>query len=193
MKVPQICKHLPVLALVVLSNYSFAAKLDVPGIRNFHQVDDHLYRGAQPADESWKHLAKLGIKTIVDLRRPTEHSTEAEEKAVKAAGMRYVNIPMQGVVAPSDESIVRVLALMKSESSGPVFVHCKRGADRTGAVIAVYRMAHDGWANNKAIHEAKSLGMSWMQVGIKHYISTYRAPEVVAEAASEAKPVGVTP
>src|SRR5689334_6306794 len=159
MKIP--CKHLPVLTLAVFASYAFASNIDAPGVPNFHQVNEHLYRGAQPTDEGWKSLAKLGVKTIVDLRRPDEHSTDAEERAVKAAGMRYVNIPMQGVVSPAEESITKALALMNAEADGPVFVHCKRGADRTGTVIAVYRMAHDRWGNSQAMHEAKSLGMSW--------------------------------
>jgi tyrosine-protein phosphatase SIW14 len=185
MKVTKLCKHLPVVTLAVISSYAFAADLDLTGVHNFHKVNEHLYRGAQPTDEGWKTLAKLGVKTVVDLRLPDEHSTAAEEKAVDAAGMRYVNIPMQGVVTPSEASISKALAIMKSEAEGPVFVHCKRGADRTGTVIAVYRMAHDGWANHQAMHEAKSYGMRWTQIGLKHYVSTYRAPDVVATASTE--------
>jgi tyrosine-protein phosphatase SIW14 len=187
------CKHLPVLTLAVFSSYAFAANIDAPGVPNFHQVNERVYRGAQPNDQGWASLAKLGVKTIVDLRRPDEHSTDAEAKAVASAGMRYINIPMQGVVAPAEASIAKALALMNSEADGPVFVHCKRGADRTGAVIAVYRMAHDHWGNNQAVHEAKSLGMRWTQVGLKHYISTYRAPQAVAAVSADAKPAAVTP
>jgi protein tyrosine phosphatase (PTP) superfamily phosphohydrolase (DUF442 family) len=180
MKVPQIsCKYIPVISFAIVSA-AFGADVNVSGIPNFHQVNAHLYRGAQPSEEGFKGLAKIGVKTIVDLRMPDEHSTSAEEAIVKAAGMRYVNVPMQGVVTPSEASIRKVLALMTSESDGPVFVHCKRGADRTGTVIAVYRMAHDHWGNSQAAHEAKALGMRWTQVGLKHYISSYHAPEALA-------------
>jgi tyrosine-protein phosphatase SIW14 len=181
------------LTLAVVSGSAFAATVDAPGVPNFHQVNQHLYRGAQPSDEGFKSLAKLGVKTVIDLRRPTEHSTSAEEKAVKAAGMRYVNIPMEGVIAPEQSSISKALSLMLAETDGPVFVHCKRGADRTGTVIAVYRMSHDRWGNSQAIHEAKSLGMSWTQVGLKHYIYAYRPTEAVAVAAEAAAPATVTP
>ena len=54
-------------------------------------------------------------------------------------------------------------------------------------------MAHDRWANDKAMHEAKSYGLRWTQVGLKHYISSYRAPEVVAVAGGDAKAAVVTP
>src|SRR5437868_15365089 len=100
---------LVVLALVSLP--VFAQDLDVPGIPNFHQVNEHIYRGGQPGAEAWSGLAKLGVKVVVDLRREDEHSAAAEEQAVQAAGMKYVNIPMRGVVSPTDEQVSKVLAL----------------------------------------------------------------------------------
>ena len=141
-------------------------------IPNFHQVNDHIYRGGQPAPEAWQSLAKMGIKTVIDLRREDEHSTAAEAQAVSAAGMRYVNVPMKGVVAPTNEQVAKVLALLNSQE--PVFVHCKRGADRTGTVIACYRISHDRWQRQQALEEAKSLGMGLVQVGLKHYIMAFQ-------------------
>jgi tyrosine-protein phosphatase SIW14 len=165
----------PVLAWVLATLPAFSQDLEVPGIPNFHQVDEHIYRGGQPRADAWSGLAKLGVKVVVDLRRENEHSTAAEAQAVEAAGMQYVNVPMHGVVAPSDEEVSAVLALLDASGSSPVFVHCKRGADRTGAVIACYRMIHDHWSNRKAMQEAKSLGMSWTQIGIKRYIADFQA------------------
>jgi protein tyrosine phosphatase (PTP) superfamily phosphohydrolase (DUF442 family) len=143
----------------------------VPGIPNFHQVNEHVFRGGQPTSESWPNLAKLGVKTVIDLRREDEHSTAEEAQAVSAAGMIYINVPMQGVVAPRNEDISKILTLLNSQD--PVFVHCHRGADRTGTVIACYRIAHDRWDRKQALSEAKSLGMAWTQVGLKHYIQMF--------------------
>ena len=144
----------------------------MPPIPNFHQVNDHVYRGGQPAPDAWQHLAKLGVKTIIDLRREDEHSTAEEAKAVAALGMNYVNVPMKGVVAPTDDQITKILSLLDSKE--PVFVHCKKGMDRTGTVIACYRIAHDRWQREQALGEAKSLGMGAVQVGLKHYIKVYQ-------------------
>jgi protein tyrosine phosphatase (PTP) superfamily phosphohydrolase (DUF442 family) len=157
---------------IVLCLPAFSASPPVAGIPNFHQVNENVLRGGQPSPEAWPGLASLGVKTVIDLRRPDEHSTADESKAVQAAGMKYINIPMKGVVAPDEANVARILALLHSE--GKVFIHCKRGADRTGAVIAAYRMEHQCWESKKALSEAKSLGMSWTQFGLKSYVKSFK-------------------
>ena len=154
---------------------AFAA---MPAIPNFHQVNDHVYRGGQPEPEAWPVLSKMGVKTVIDLRREDEHSTTAEAQAVAAAGMKYINVPMKGVVAPTDEQMARILLALDSQE--PVFVHCKRGADRTGAVIACYRIRHDGWKREQAMKEAKAAGMGFGQFGLKHYVMSFQPTRVAA-------------
>jgi tyrosine-protein phosphatase SIW14 len=156
----------------------------VPGVPNFHQVNGSIYRGGQPTAQGWSSLERLGVKTVIDLCRDGHHSIKAEQQAVAAAGMRYVNVPMRGIAAPTDETIFKVLALLQSSGAGPVFVHCRRGVDRTGAVIACYRIAHDGWRNQKALEEAESYGMHWFEVGLKRYVLRFSPPpqRVSAEA-----------
>jgi tyrosine-protein phosphatase SIW14 len=167
-------KYLNALTIFVLalSHPAWSATVEAPGVPNFHQVNERMFRGGQPTHDAWPNLAKLGVKTVIDLCRPDEHSTAEEAQAVAAAGMSYVSVPMKGVVAPTDEQIAKVLNLLDSQD--PVFVHCKRGADRTGTVIACYRIAHDGWARKQALAEAKSLGMAWTQVGLKSYIKSFQ-------------------
>jgi uncharacterized protein (TIGR01244 family) len=167
-----------IFAVAVLSLPAFAAEPQVPGVANFHQVSDRVYRGAQPTEQGWKSLANLGVVTVIDLRREDEHSSKAEQQAVEAAGMHYVNVPMNGVVSPPPEKIAKVLALLNGP--GPVFVHCKRGADRTGTVVACYRIAHDHWDSKRALSEAKSYGMSIFQVGMKSYVRSYQPGTVEA-------------
>ena len=132
----------------------------------------------------------MGVKTVVDLRRTDEHSTAAEAKAVAAAGLNYINVPMKGVVAPTDVQITKVLALL--DSTEPVFVHCHRGVDRTGTVIACYRIAHDGWEPRRALNEAKTLGMGWVQVGLKRYIMAFQ-PARRAAVQKDPQPISPQP
>ena len=159
-----------------------------PNLPNFQKVDDHVYRGGQPSDAGFMDLSKLGVKTVIDLRQTGEHSQADEEKIVTGLGMRYVSIPMKGMSTPKDQQVEAVLALFNDTKNGPVFVHCKRGADRTGMVVAVYRISNDRWENQKALDEAESYGMNFFERAIKHYVKDYRARTVTATAAPSAAP-----
>jgi uncharacterized protein (TIGR01244 family) len=142
---------------------------------NFHFVDDRIYRGAQPAPQGWNILANLGVKLVIDLRRDGElgeHWIRAEQAAVEAAGMRYVSVPMSGWAAPDRQQILRVLASL--ESGQRVFVHCRAGKDRTGTVIACYRIVHNHWSNQRALSETTSLGMGPRKVAMQEYILSFR-------------------
>jgi len=164
---------------------AWARSKDLP---NFQKVDDHVYRGGQPSDSGFQNLAKLGIKTVVDLREIGEHSQAEEQKIVTGLGMKYVSIPMHGLSTPEDQKVAAVEALFNDTTAGPVFVHCKRGADRTGMVVAVYRISHDQWQNKKALSEAKSYGMSFFERAIQHYVMNYK-PAVTVASGDVAAPV----
>lgn len=167
-------RSLPVLVLSLALGPAWAADVEAPGVPNFHEVNEHVFRGGQPVDAGWNSLAHLGIKLVVDLRPPTEHPLQAEESAVEAAGMLYVNVPMKGLGAPPTDTVSKVLALMIADSSGPVFVHCRRGADRTGTVIACYRILHDHWENQKALQEARFYGMLEIERGMMRFIRNFK-------------------
>ena len=162
---------------------SAPSPVPVTGVENFHQVNEHIYRGAQPTTTGFQSLAKLGVKTIIDLRE-TDGRSAVEKKAVEATGMRYINIPLRGMSAPSAADVTKIMALFNDDSAGPVFVHCRRGADRTGTVVACYRIAHDGWDNAKALHEAKANGMRWVEMAMEHYVMNYHAPTPTATVAA---------
>jgi protein tyrosine phosphatase (PTP) superfamily phosphohydrolase (DUF442 family) len=117
-------------------------------IGNFGRVNDNYYRG-----EQYRELAALGVKTVIDLQQDFERD---EQHLVEAAGMRYERIGMTASRAPSPEDVERFLALVNDPASQPVFVHCKAGRHRTGAMTAVYRMTKDGWTADQAYAEMKA-------------------------------------
>jgi protein tyrosine phosphatase (PTP) superfamily phosphohydrolase (DUF442 family) len=167
------------LALSVLG----AAAADVTDISNFHQVSARLYRGAQPDDDEFAALARIGVTTVLDLRLTWEHSTENEQALVTAAGMRYVNVPMNAFANPGPEKLASVRAVL--DTGGVVYVHCREGKDRTGAMVALYRIEREGWTNDRAFAEAQDHGIHWYARGLKGLIQTYQPP---AALASSAKP-----
>jgi tyrosine-protein phosphatase SIW14 len=149
--------------------FAFAAAQPV-ALPNFHQVSERIYRGAQPTPEGFQTLAKMGIKTVVDLRRE-EPQVRGEQRIVEGLGMKFLSVPMS-MQAPTEEQVSRVMQELNS-NAGPVFVHCHGGRDRTGTVIACYRKAHDAWDSQKALQEADLAGMR-RDVGMRKYVRKFQ-------------------
>jgi len=178
------------VSLYLLSMPIYAAS--VPGVQNFDKVDERVYRGAQPTDEGFRNLAKLGVKVILDLRE-TDQRSAVEERVVTAAGMRYVNVPMTGLTPPTDVQITKILTLLEDSASGPTFVHCKRGADRTGAVIAAYQIDFLKWETARALADAKAHGMGYFQLPRQAYIRAFKTRGINSDAAGKPSVAGPTP
>ncbi len=121
-------------------------------IKNFGRVNDNYYRGSQPRERDMAQLKLIGIKTIIDLREDKERLAEAW---ANKAGLRYVNIPMRPARAATDEQTKYFLSLVNDPANAPVYVHCKGGRHRTGALTAAYRISHDGWSADQAFAEMK--------------------------------------
>lgn len=125
-------------------------------IANLSVVSPSLLRGAQPNSSGLDLLKKSGVRTVINLRN--EPILVAEEaKAVQNAGMNYVNIPMNLFDPPSNKQFQAFLAAV-DRGPGPVFVHCMKGEDRTGAMVAAYRVARQGWDVNRAYQEMNAMG-----------------------------------
>jgi protein tyrosine/serine phosphatase len=139
---------------------------------NFFQVNSNLYRGGQPNEDGVKALAKMGVKTIIDLRGEDDLAKK-EEKWTEDSGMKFINVSLSNWFGPKDSDIDKIVALINKPENQPVFVHCKRGADRTGTVVAVYRMTHDSWTAKEAKKEAKKFGFGWWQVWMSDFIGDY--------------------
>ncbi|MGE3840316.1 MAG: tyrosine-protein phosphatase [Vicinamibacterales bacterium] len=144
-------------------------------LARFRQVDAALYRGAQPTAEQFEALAKLGIRTVVNLRRDGD-----EQRLVESLGMQYVDLSASlhpfGFGGGLEARIVdRFFQIIDDPASGPVFVHCRRGADRTGTLVAMYRIARQGWTVADAYDEARALGMRWWHYSVKKELRKFSA------------------
>lgn len=188
------CSRVPALAVVLLVACGAspvpanppAVEPSAPAIVNFRKVDDRLYRGGQPSPGSMAALRALGVRTVVNLRYE-DAVVAAEEAEARTAGLRYVNIPMYGLLRPKQEQIERILALVDDPESAPVFVHCKAGHDRTGAVVACYRVARTKWTAEQAIREALDLGMMKIEFAKRAFVREfYEALQVGAGSAASA-------
>jgi protein tyrosine phosphatase (PTP) superfamily phosphohydrolase (DUF442 family) len=141
-------------------------------IDNFGRISETLFRGAQPDERGMASLQRLGVRTIVNLRMPDD-VWPPEPLLAREKGIAYINVPLSGVWAPTEAQVRQVLSLIET-SPGPVFVHCQHGADRTGTVIACYRIEHDGWPAERAQAEANRYGMSRLLSGMRNFVRTFR-------------------
>jgi len=159
------------LILLILTVASLAGGRGLPprqGIGNFGEINATLYRGAQPDETGILNLKQLGVKTIVNLRM-TDDAWTQEAALAQANGITYTNIPLKGMGRPKEDQIATALAIIQS-SSGAVFVHCRYGCDRTGTIVACYRIQHDGWSSDAALAEARHYGMSTFERGMRAYV-----------------------
>jgi len=141
-------------------------------IKNFGQMDDRFYRGAQPKEKDYKVLAELGIKTIIDLRDDPE---EYSKSAVEALGMHYVNIPMIAKKYPTPEATATFLKTVNDPATGKFYVHCAGGRHRTGAMGAVYRFQFYNWNFDQVYKEMKQYDFytSWGHGAFKDFVQDY--------------------
>lgn len=130
-------------------------KRTIDGIANFGQISPHLYRGAQPSEVGLESLRRLGVDLVVSFTLGDE-SIADEAARVHALGMAHLSLPWSVTGEPTGAEVATFLALFDEASSRTIFVHCKEGADRTGVMIALYRIAHDGWTASRAVDEMRA-------------------------------------
>ena len=144
-------------AVTSAAEHVFAQKVILPGVPNFGQVTPSLFRGAQPSDDGLGALAKMGVGIVVDLRGDSDN----ERQQVTKLGMEYVAIPSQ-CSHMTTEGIAKFLTILRDHPDKKVFVHCHYGVDRTGMMVAAYRISQ-GWTAEESRREMESFGFS-----IKH-------------------------
>jgi protein tyrosine phosphatase (PTP) superfamily phosphohydrolase (DUF442 family) len=151
----------------------------------FHRLSEQYVRGAQPARGGIGTLARLGVRTIVDLRSKYDHTEEIGE-AARLEGLGYYWLPTSVWDPPTDAEANRFVALVSDESIGPFFVFCADGLNRTGEMSALYRVAVDKWTVEQALKEADELGFNPYYYTLRNYVWTYARkfrPEAVPPGA----------
>lgn len=138
----------------------WAQPIRMEGVPNLHKVADNLYRSAQPTAEGMGNLKKMGVETIVSLR-----SFHTDRDEIGNTGLAYEHIYMK-TWHPEEEEIVRFLQIVTCTKRSPVLVHCQHGADRTGTMCAIYRMAVQGWTKEEALKEMAEGGFGFHEAWV---------------------------
>ena len=149
--------------------------LSIQGIENFHSVSKGVYRGARPTEEGLKSLKAAGIKTVINLqggdRRwaafepgEAEEAIQREEAIVRSRlQMQFFHMPLSStqeiqIGSQTDRRIKQIIKIMSDPKNQPVFVHCEQGVDRTGLVIALYRVWVEKFSPQRALQEMRAMG-----------------------------------
>ncbi len=164
--------------------YRWAEKIEKPGLPNLHKVSDVYYRGAQPDAGGFKELKALGIRTVINLR--VFHSDKKENGG---AGLGYEEISFK-TWHPEDEDVIKFLQIVTDKSKQPIFVHCHHGADRTGMMTAIYRVAIQDWPKEEAIKEMRRGGFGFHEFwqNIVDYLEDLNIAQIKKDAGLKVEP-----
>ena len=170
-------RHHALLALIAILSFATVssaqkttdADVQTVKIKNFGQMDERFYRGAQPREKDYQALAQLGIETIIDLR---EDPKDYAKTAVESAGMTYIHIPMIARKYPTPEATELFLKTVNDPATGKFFVHCAGGRHRTGAMGAVYRFHLYNWNFDQVYKEMKQYDFytTWGHGAFKDFV-----------------------
>ena len=134
---------------------TWAVLLEKPGLPNLYKVSPTLFRGAQPSHDGMLQLQQMGVKTIVSLR-----GFHDDEALAKGTSISHISIRFH-TWHPEEEEMVAFLKIVTDPARQPVFVHCKRGIDRTGTMAALYRIGVQGWTKEEAVREMTKGGFGY--------------------------------
>src|SRR5829696_3543866 len=161
---------------VLLVAFSSAMAQDPGEIRNFLRVNKDFCTGGQPKLEHLEKLKAEGVKSIINLRQPSEHRAAEEEAKAKELGLKYFNIPV-AYGNPNEEQVAEFLKITDDAENRPAFIHCT-AAIRVGAFWMIRRVLRDGWKLEDAEAEAQKIGLResphWVEFARK-YIETHRS------------------
>ena len=177
--------QLPVSSASSVSSSPLPEALSTKDIPRFQMLAAGLYRGGQPARIGFEYLKKNGFKTVINLREEND-----EERIVKELGMKYVHIPVsiQPWARIPDSAIDEYFKVLSDPANYPVFFHCRRGADRTGALAGFYRISAQGWEPQKAYNEARDIGLRWWYRAIRDQIYSFKREFAISAKTAEAQP-----
>lgn len=159
----------PLLAETPNQNMAAAQPVSGTSLKNFYQVSPDIYRSGQPKKAQMAELEKRGFKSVLNLRSLNNNNDEAV-----ATNLGLFNTKMSAG-SINDQQMLEALKIIH-DAPKPLLIHCWHGSDRTGAVIAMYRIVFQGWPKQAAIDEL-------MQPQFGHHKTIYsNIPRYIANA-----------
>lgn len=155
---------------------------------NFKKVSDSLYRGSLPSASDLKVIKSYGVKTVLDFNRK---SHPEEKKACEELGLEYIHLPWTAYwfnyirVGYYRKIAEKFIEIVGDKKKHPIFVHCYHGRDRTGMLVAIYRIVYEGWRIHDALEEMKEFNFKyWRHWDLVRFLKRY-AQKVLSEIESK--------
>lgn len=155
---------MPLLLIATLALTSFLTpqlqKDTIEGVRNYTKIDATIGCAGATDPKAMTELAKRGYKAVLNLREASEDGAQIPESkaAAETAGLTFIHVPFKGS-APDDAVADEFLKVVATPANQPLFINCG-SANRVGAMWLIKRMVVDKWPQDKAVEEAKAIGLS---------------------------------
>lgn len=161
---------------------------------------DVLWRGARPNVQGATALLELKVGSVVNLEMLHDDwpvFKMAQPQISEATGLDYYRIKEwepNVVIAPNilDTHVADFLATMKTARK-PVYVHCRSGQNRTGVMVASYRVLVEGMAVEAAIAEMQKYNGIWFKQDAAYIRGLAGERGQKIKALAEAKSTGMLP
>lgn len=137
---------------------AWGQKVETSRVKNLFRIENDLYRSAQPDAQGFRDLRKLGVATVLCLR-----SGQDDIDPAKGTNLKLLHVAMRPW-SLSSEKVVEALRIMTNPENRPLLVHCQHGSDRTGGVVAMYRVVVQGWSKEEAVRELKQGGFHFHSI-----------------------------
>ena len=144
----------------------WAVRVGSGSLKNCYRVSEELYRCEQPTRANLGELQALGIHSILNLR---EHHTDSKD--FEKAGVKLYLERMEAGELTVD-NLVAALRQFRAAPK-PVLVHCWHGSDRTGSVVAAYRIAFQNWTPAAALDELRHGGYGYHEKWFPNIIALF--------------------
>jgi len=130
----------------------WATPVSDAGIENLYRVESDLFRSAVPTSTGFQKLTHMGVKSVLDLR-----GGDGDKTDMAGGSLKLFHVPMSAWGLHNDR-VLEALRIVADPQNRPLLIHCQHGADRTGAIVALYRVVVQGWSKERAIREMNEGG-----------------------------------
>ena len=121
------------------------------------QVDKGVWRGPRPTDYDAIRREFLSVISLEGLQEDAKEKIALNTVLVMSEPITFDEIYIRGITQVYLNAILQQVMIVPK----PVYVHCQHGEDRTGLVIAAYRVRQCGWTKEHAMEEARGHGYRW--------------------------------